>query len=57
MVKWEYIVHVLPATTPVEHQRLLNDYGFGGWELVTVVHDNIQVITYFFKRPLDRVVH
>jgi hypothetical protein len=54
MQKWEYFQVDLEVTNLNRAWlKLINDYGLGGWELVSVVSDGIQWNKhFFFKRPL-----
>lgn len=56
MSKWEYLTGMIPANKEVADERM-DLVGAEGWELVSVIVVNGQVIA-FFKRPvLDAVDH
>jgi len=62
MQKWEYMCTAHPAfgIQPTESEKgvqegptidILNVFGEHGWELINVVRDENDWLTYFLKRP------
>ena len=53
MRRFEYDIRSFKHATPTELLSALNDLGSQGWELVTIGHNALDGVIYYFKREIQ----